>query len=153
MNTTTDRGDDPLKRVSQQEQDFEKHAKNTRHLQEKAEELDGFADSMRVSYEEESQIGSVMLYFEYYDDENYHKDEATDEFGHEALDEYFNAAIDLVKGGEFREAMKYINACKKLTDDEDIHDALMSAKFYCDRESEEHALSSLYDAQNMSNEE
>lgn len=167
MNTTTDNGNDPLEKVSEQETEFQKHAQNVEHLRLNAEDLDEFADSMRVSYDDDTELGTITLYFEYYDhdrnkldrmDELSSESEATSEdvdeiadavnegMREETFEEFLEMAIDLVKGGEFEEAKKYINGCLKLVDDDELRTFLNLVHYDCRNKNEERILKHLYDA-------
>jgi hypothetical protein len=66
LDTTDDRGDDPLESLEK----YDRHAANVQELREVAAKVDGIADSMQVDYNEDVGLGTIKLHFEFYEDEN-----------------------------------------------------------------------------------
>lgn len=65
LETTDDRGNGPLESL----EEYDRHAENTEALRQLAAEVDGLADTMQVTYDEDIELGTVKLFLEYQDEE------------------------------------------------------------------------------------
>lgn len=63
---TTDDMDDDAWKV---DTDYHKHADHVEKLRKLANRVDNEADSMKVMYKEDSELGKVVLYLEFADEE------------------------------------------------------------------------------------
>lgn len=83
METTDDSGDDPLKEVDAMFEEHFNHVDNLSHLRDTASWVDARVpvDSMKASYDRESQVGKLVLWYEYYDGAPEPPDGGPAEFG------------------------------------------------------------------------
>lgn len=58
-------GGDPAESL----QEYKRHAENVAKLEQVLEQVDGIADSMTAKYDDETELGQIRLYLEFYDTE------------------------------------------------------------------------------------
>jgi len=64
LDTTDDNGNDPLESL----EEYDQHAANVQELREAAAKVDGVADSMHVGYNQDIEMGTIKLHFEFYEE-------------------------------------------------------------------------------------